>query len=116
MIDWPANVNKDVKRGSNWGSALGVISEDTRCGKPKTRPSNQLEGDSFSVEMLLTKTEYIQFDNWFKQSLRRGTLSFAFPDIVTREVDKEYRIVQPPHYENTSGVLIRCTMGWIEVI
>lgn len=115
MIDWAEGVNKQIKRGSNWELPSGVILEETRSGKRKSRPAEQLLPKPFSVDMIFSYNEYLIFEAWFTTKLRNGALTFKFPDVITGLVDREYRIIGNPSFDNPSGKLIKCSMEWEEV-
>lgn len=115
MIDWPQDVNKEIKRETDWEIPNGTIREETRCGKTKTRPSEVLAPKVYNVSMQFDYAEYLTFQNWYEINLRHGALSFAFPDIFTGLVDREYRIVSGINGSNQSGKIIRVNMEWEEL-
>ena len=115
MINWPVGVNQRIKRDSNGHGSSGVVIDKTRCGKKQSRPSEQLNPDTYAISMMFRKNEFVTFKNWFKTSLRRGALTFAFPDIFTKQSNTEYRIVDGYDWENPSADIFIVTMEWEEV-
>ena len=115
MIEWNPDINKQIKRGTGWKLPLGVILENTRSGKKKSRPANQLEGKIFDIQMIFSYEEYLLFENWYTINLRNGAETFSFPDVFNSLVNKEYRIVSTPTFSNESGKVIKCSMQWEEV-
>ena len=118
MIAWADGVRQKVLRESTWTTPLGVIADETRCGRKKTRPALSLQPTKFNVSMQLPYSEYVIFKNWFRTSLRMGALSFGFPeiDVVNGDI-VEYRFVAgtEPQYSNPSGNIVKVTMEWEEV-
>lgn len=116
MVYWADGVNTKIRRDSSGTVPVGVTADETRCGRKRTRPSNQLAPRSFSVTMLFTYTEFQLFESWFANDTRHGAISFAFPRINgTSSTDLvEYRFVPDSSYtwENTSGQIIKVTMEW----
>ena len=115
MIEWATGVNKLIRRNTEGDGAEGVILEPTRCGTKQSRPANQLAPDTFNVEMQFKKDEFVTFRNWYKVNLRKGALTFSFPDIFTKLTNKEYRIVGGYHWSNPSADIFIVTMNWEEV-
>ena len=115
MIEWATGVNKLIRRNTDGEFGEGVILEETRSGKKKSRPANQLTPDTFNVEMQFKKDEFITFRNWWKVNLRKGVLTFSFPDIFTKLTNKEYRILGKPSWSNPSADIFIVKMEWEEV-
>lgn len=115
MIEWPDGVNTKILRESEWDVPSGMIREKTRSGKDETRPGKQLKPNQYDIEMHFNKNEYLIFHAWYESTLRKGALSFSFPDIITKLVDREYRIPEGYHGKNVSGDIIVVTMLWEEV-
>lgn len=115
---WPEGVRKRVMRDTTWEIPISVIADETRCGRKKVRPANQLAPDIFNVSMNFTYEEYVIFKNWFKTTLRRGAISFMYPAIdEINGLDVEYRFVpgssiQP---DNPGGKIVHVPMQWEEV-
>ena len=117
MISWPTGVRMRALRETTWTTPLGVIADETRCGRKKTRPALSLQPMKFNVSMQFRYSEYVIFKNWFRQSLRNGALTFGFPelDAVDGEI-VEYRFSPgtEPQYSNVSGNIVKVTMEWEE--
>ena len=115
MIAWPDGVNTVVLRETTGSIPVGVIADETRCGRKRTRPANQTAPRVFSVVMKFSYQEFIIFENWFLNDLRNGALSFAFPRIngIEKELT-EYRFSPGTNYEweNPSGKIIKVNMQW----
>lgn len=115
---WPEGVRKRVLRETTWVMPICVIADETRCGKKKVRPSTQLAPDSFNVSMNFTYEEYVLFKSWFKTTLRKGAVSFMYPEIdAINGQDKEYRFVPGSTIEpdNPGGKIVHVPMQWEEV-
>ncbi len=117
-VPWAEGVRKRVLRDTTWDIPVGVIADETRCGRKKTRPTTQLAPESFNVSMNFTLAEYKIFKNWFKTTLRNGAVSFLYPaiDDVNGE-DVEYRFtpgssIKP---DNPGGLVVHVPMQWEEV-
>ena len=65
--------------------------------------------------MLFSYEEYLIFEAWFTINLRNGALTFSFPDVITGLVNREYRIIGNPSFDNSSGKIIKCNMEWLEI-
>ena len=113
---WSSSVNQKIRRGSTWGEIQGFISDPTLSGKQKRRMAHSMAKRPFAVEMLFTYSEYSSFTEWYKTTIKQGTLSFNFPTIDGTGTS-EYRIADggAPQYENESGQMIKCSMMWEEV-
>lgn len=120
MIAWAEGVNKKVLRETTWGFEGGFISDETRSGKPKRRPSNSLGYDKYNVIMHFTIEEYEKFRQWFKNDLRRGALSFAFPRIDGQSEElREYQFYEPEEtisFSNPDGDIIEASFVLEEVL
>ena len=117
MISWPAGVRMRVLRETTWTTPLGVIADETRCGRKKTRPALSLQPTKFHVSMQFPYSEYVIFKQWYRQSLRMGALSFGYPEIDATDGDiVEYRFTPgtEPQYSNVSGNIVKVTMEWEE--
>ena len=118
MMQWPEGVRQRVARETTWDDPTGTVSDQTRCGRRKVRPALALQPESFKVTINLRYSEYIIFKNWFRRTLRRGALSFGYPqlDVSGGEI-VEYRFVPGSSisYSNTSGRNVKATMEWEEV-
>jgi hypothetical protein len=115
MIDWPAGVNKRVLRQSSWGLPSGVIADQTRSGKYKTRAAHYRAPRTFSVVFHMTEAEYQLFVVWWETSCRRGALSFAFPRLDAKnEAPAEYRFAadQDIRVSNVNGDILELQMTW----
>jgi hypothetical protein len=118
MIAWPDGVNKKILRSSSWNLPLGVISDQMRSGKSKTRAGLVKSPMSLSVTMNMKLEEYLVFRNWFNNALRRGVFSFAFPQIDNNTgTIKEYRFAPDANIsiKNPSGDIIELSMQWEEL-
>lgn len=116
MINWASNVNTKARRETNGTVPVGVIADQTRCGRKRFRPANQLAPRKFSVVMKFNYDEFVRFENWFANDLMHGALTFAFPRINGNDSTDlvEYRFVDGSSYswENTSGKMITVSMEW----
>lgn len=115
---WPEGVRKRVLRDTTWDIPVGTIADETRCGRKKVRPANQLAPTSYNVSMNFKYYEYKIFLNWFKTTLRHGAVSFKYPaidDIDGHEV--EYRFVPGSTItpDNPGGLIVHVPMQWEEV-
>ena len=118
-IMWNPNVNTKVRRdGTSWSNVQGFITDKTRSGKPKRRYSNSMIKRPFSVSFIFSLEEYEIFEEWYNNTILKGTRSFLFPKIDSVSGKYvEYQIADggAPSYSNPSGKRIRCTMKWEEV-
>ena len=115
MINWAVGVNKLIRRDTTGHISEGVILDTTRCGKKQSRPSSQLAPNTYSIKMMFNRNEFLTFKTWYEVSLRRGALTFSFPDIFTSLTEKEYRIVGGYNWDNPSAEIFNVTMEWEEV-
>ena len=113
---WVTGVNQKVRRDTTWNEIQGFISDPTLSGKQKRRMAHSMAKRQFQVSMLFTYDEYSTFSSWYQETLKYGTLSFAFPKIDGIG-NAEYRFAEggEPSYSNESGKMIRCSMVWEEV-
>lgn len=115
---WPEGVRKRVMRDTTWDIPINVIADETRCGRKKVRPANQLAPSVFNVSMNFKYEEYVIFKHWFKETLRSGAVSFMYPQVdAINGLDVEYRFVpgssiQP---DNPGGKIVHVPMQWEEV-
>ena len=117
MIAWPDEIRKRVLRDSTWDFASGTVADETRCGRRRVRPALQLQPDGFTVSMNMTHDEYMVFKYWYKVSLRKGALTFAYPQIdAINGGNKEYRFVPStkPAFDNPGGKIVHVSMQWEE--
>jgi hypothetical protein len=115
-VAWPTiegqRIGK-VLRSSTWGLELGVISDQTRSGKSKTRAGHTQTPNQFSITIRFTLDEYRVFVDWFNNICRKGVNSFAYPQIddITG-VLREYRITSASSVSNIAGHILDLQMGW----
>ena len=116
MASWATGVNQKIRRETTWGEIQGFISDPTLSGKQKRRMSASMAKRQFQVTMLFTYTEYSAFTEWYKTTIKFGTLPFDFPKIDGTGT-AQYRFADggSPQYSNDSGKQIRCSMVWEEV-
>lgn len=118
-VYWDGRINtRVIREGTSWNDIEGFIEDKTLSGKTKRRLSASMTKRVFSVKFIFNLEEYELFQNWYKQSILYGSVSFLFPQIDTVGGDyKEYRIASggAPNYSNRSGRIIECTMTWEEV-
>lgn len=110
MIAWAIGVNKTITNEISWGPTPGVLKETMRNGKEKVRMSSSSTPDEFNVVMIFKKAEYELFDVWFKQNLRRGSVSFQFPKIAGTG-NAEYMMGEP-RYSPYGPFSVKCSMTW----
>ena len=114
---WATNVNQKILRdGSSWNEIDGFIEDPTLSGKKKRRMAHSMAKRTFSVTLNMTYTEYASFKTWYEETIKYGTLSFAFPKI-DGSGNGEYIFASggAPKYTNSSGQIISCNMVWEEV-
>lgn len=118
MISFPT-INYRVLRATTWEAPVGVIADQTRCGRKKRRPSNQLAPKVYSVTLRFKSlTDCNTFKAWFENDLYHGALSFSHPDLEgTSGTLKEYafQAESSVSYSNTGGLVMQATMTWEEV-
>jgi len=120
MITWPTYNGKRiglVLRSSTWDSAPGVIADQTRSGKFKTRANHVYLPDEFNIVMHMTLPEYRVFDNWWKNVCRKGVYTFEFPKINDNAgvmVEYQFSPESKPSVQNTSGDNLEVSMHWME--
>jgi hypothetical protein len=120
MIAWPSYNRKllgTVLIASNWDVASGIIADQTRSGKLKTRASHIHTPDSFNITMHMTLPEYRIFDNWWKNVCRKGVYTFAYPKINDNTgVFVEYQFAPDTGIgiKNTSADNLEISMSWME--
>ena len=118
MTEWPQNVNKKIRRGTDWDVSVGVIADQTRSGKRKVRSAHSLVPNVFNVTMRFTVDEYKTFINWFKNDLRKGALPFSFPRVDSDGEKKTVYIFASDsalRFSNPSGKVIEAHFVWEEV-
>ena len=118
-VSWSSEVNQKVLRnGNGWEEPETVIEDKTRSGKQKRRLYSSSEKRTFQVSFNFNMDEYNAFRTWVKYSIRKGALSFEFPQIdsTDKTVMAEYRMKKGgfPKYSNESGTVINCKMVWEE--
>jgi hypothetical protein len=120
-ITWPVFNGKPagtVLRSSSWNTVPGFIADQTRSGKFKTRISHIHAPDEFNVLMHMTLPEYRVFNNWWRNSCRKGVYTFAYPKINDNTgVLAEYQFCSNSRLsvKNTSGDNLEISMQWVEV-
>lgn len=110
MISWPTGVNQTIINETTGGISEGIIKDSMRSGKAKRRMTSSSIPDTFNVAMLMTKAEWDIFEAWFKTSLRRGALSFAFPNITGTGTAEYY--TSAPSWSNVGGSILKISMTW----
>jgi len=121
MIAWALLNGKPVGtvlRSSSWDASLGIIADKTRSGKLKVRANHLNEPSGFNIVMHMTLAEYRVFNDWFRNTCRRGLHSFAYSKIndntgilVEYQFDPESKIT----IKNTSALNLEIEMNWLEV-
>ena len=120
MIEWPKLNGKPVGlvlRDTTWESIPGIIADNTRSGKLKTRANHIKSPDEFKVVMHMTLPEYRVFDLWWRTICRKGAHTFGYPKINdNNRAIIEYQFVPESRIEksNTSGDNLEITMQWME--
>jgi hypothetical protein len=121
MIAWPTYNGKPVGKvlaSSSWDTSLGIIADQTRSGKFKTRPNHIHIPDGFNIVMYMTLPEYRVFKNWWSNICRKGVYTFAYPQINDNTGELvEYQFAPSTNIgiKNTSGDNLEIAMQWMEV-
>lgn len=110
MIAWPTGVNQTIINETTGGLVDGMIKDTMRSGKSKRRMTSSSIPDSFNVVMMMSKSEWDIFEAWFKTSLRRGALTFAFPSLTGTGTVEYY--TSAPSWVNAGGSTLKVSMTW----
>ncbi len=118
MITWATLNGKmigTILRSSSWNTEMGVIADQTRSGKMKTRIAHVNKPMRFTITMHMTLDEYRLFDTWFRLNCRKGFYTFAYPKVNDNSGTLvEYRFVPTSSFGivNTSGDNLEISMEW----
>jgi hypothetical protein len=97
MVAWPVGVNQDAY-GLDISGGNNVASIEFESGKARTYLKNSSPKKIFSFLLYLDDTgatsEIKKFVTWWDDVLLSGSESFAFPDLLNRGVDTEYRMTE----------------------
>lgn len=89
MIQWHSQINNKAF-GVEWSPTDNVERTEMENGKIKTRRINTESKKQFAFNLYLTKSEYYLFEEWWRTSLKDGSLSFEFPCLDGRSGTAEY--------------------------
>lgn len=119
MIAWPQGVNKYVLRESTWELPEGFLEDETRSGKKKRRYAHSQKPEVYKCVLHMTKDEYYIFKYWYNNNCRRGTLSFALPQIDggvdAQEVEYQFS-KESIKVSNPGGDVIKLSFSLEEVL
>jgi hypothetical protein len=122
VIPWPTFNGKLVGtalKSSSWNSSSGIIADETRSGKPKVRANHIKTPDAFTITMHMTLDEYRVFDNWWRNTDRKGVYTFSYPKINDDTGEQvEYQFVPNTGLgiRNTSALNVEVSMNWQEAV
>jgi len=120
IVAWPNSVNKRVLRsGSEWAIPNGTKADKTKSGKIKMRAAESCAPLTYKITMRFTPEEYTMFMAWYKDTTRRGALSFLFPQVgAVNGSDVEYYFVPESviSVSNRSARAIDVSMEWQSVL
>jgi hypothetical protein len=121
-MSWPANLQGrlvgSIQRPSTWNNPLGVIADQTRSGDFITRPNHVKTPRRINVVIQFTYDDYLIFDNWYENTIRRGVYSFLYPKLNLKEgplTEYCFNADSDPDYGNPDGDIIEVKMVWQEV-
>ena len=102
MVAWPAGVNQDAY-GLDISGGANVEAVEFESGKSRTYLKNSAPKKVFSFLLSMDDvgpaSEFKQFVEWFDDTLKSGSESFEFPDLLNRGMgDIEYRIIPGESY------------------
>lgn len=96
-VSWPVGVNTDAY-GMEATPINNVERIEFESGKARTYLKNSAQKYTFSFMLSLDDSgagsEYRLFVTWWNDTLKSGSLSFYFPDLITHSGNTEYRMVQ----------------------
>jgi len=119
-VSWPTINYKRigiVLNSSSWETPSGVIGDQTRSGKIKTRPNHIHAPKSFNITMHMTLDEYRVFKNWYENVCRKGARTFVYPIIDDNTgllVEYQFTPDSSIGKKNTSALNLELTMSWME--
>jgi len=106
-----------VLNSSSWDTPLGIIADQTRSGKFKTRPNHIHAPKTFSITMHMTLEEYRVFRYWYENVCRKGAYTFTYPVINDNSgllVEYQFAPDSSIGIKNTSALNLELTMSWME--
>jgi len=125
VMDWHEKVNKKISIDGNYSQEDGFV-EEVRfdSGKQRIWQKNSYIPMVFSdLSLLLNNKEIIEhgktekelFDNWYKVTLRNGTLPFYFSNILNPAETAVYQFTpQSVTYDRSEGI-VQASFGFREV-
>jgi hypothetical protein len=97
MVAWPVGVNQDAY-GLDISGGNNVESIEFESGKARTYLKNSTPKKIFSfllsMEDVGAGSEFKSFVAWWDATLKSGSLSFGFPDLMGSGATKEYRCTE----------------------
>ena len=112
---FPASLQDKVNQAgfsNQFGDTLIRSNVDIGFAKVRSRYTKGI--DVFSVTITINKSDYTTVENFFKTTLKGGSLTFNYDHPFT-EVETEFRFVEPPKITPIGGKYFTVTMKWEEV-
>lgn len=116
-IDWPASLPCQPEQGS-WQETPQppVIAFETEEGPTIDRRRGTVMTYGSSCTFVFTKAQYLEFKEWFKNTLKGGALRFSLDHPVTGEA-REWKFSPKPGWQMsaTTNRKVRVAMQWREM-
>lgn len=108
---WPAGVNAKVLLGETEKLRPNVVRSTMSTGVPKIRRRSTLPLEEIDFQQRMTETEWLAFKNWFRTTLKDGSLAFDHPQPLGGQTVKyQFRAPPAPTLTNSEAVLVQISL------
>ncbi len=113
---WPSGL-QDRLNANDFNLTIGenLVRTEMSTGPYKSRKRFTKAMDTISCSILMNRSEYQTFKNFYETSLNSGSREFEYRDPITDEM-KKYKFASVPVIRFIQGNTFQVSMNWIEAL